>query len=77
MIEEMGYCKGIENYARHLSRRNPGDAPGVLLDFFPNDFITFIDESHVTIPQIGGMYHGDQSRKQNLVDFGFRLPSER
>ena len=75
MIEEMGYCKGIENYARHLSRRNPGDAPGVLLDFFPNDFITFIDESHVTIPQIGGMYHGDQSRKQNLVDFGFRLPS--
>ena len=75
MIEEMGYCKGIENYSRHLSRRNPGDAPGVLLDFFPKDFITFIDESHVTIPQIGGMYNGDQSRKQTLVDFGFRLPS--
>ena len=75
MIEEMGYCKGIENYSRHLSRRNPGDSPGVLLDFFPKDFITFIDESHVTIPQVRGMYNGDQSRKQSLVDYGFRLPS--
>jgi len=75
MIQEMGYCKGIENYSRHLSQRNAGDPPGVLLDFFPDDFITFIDESHVTVPQIRGMYHGDQSRKQNLVDYGFRLPS--
>ena len=75
MIQEMGYCKGIENYSRHLSQRQAGDPPGVLLDFFPDDFITFIDESHVTVPQIRGMYHGDQSRKQNLVDYGFRLPS--
>ena len=75
MMEEMGYCKGIENYSRHLSFRNPGDPPGVLIDFFPDDFLLIIDESHVTVPQIRGMYNGDQSRKQALVDYGFRLPS--
>ncbi|RAP29012.1 excinuclease ABC subunit B [Candidatus Marinamargulisbacteria bacterium SCGC AG-343-D04] len=75
MMEEVGYCKGIENYSRHLSNREKESAPGVLLDFFPDDFITFIDESHVTVPQISGMYKGDQSRKQSLVDYGFRLPS--
>ena len=75
MMQQMGYCKGIENYARHLSKSDPGEPPGVLLDFFPDNFLTIIDESHVTVPQIGGMYKGDQSRKQNLVDFGFRLPS--
>jgi excinuclease ABC subunit B len=75
MMAEMGYCKGIENYSRHLSGRTAGAPPGVLLDFFPDDFITFIDESHVTLPQIKGMYNGDQSRKQSLVDYGFRLPS--
>lgn len=77
MIQEVGYCKGIENYSRHLSGRNPGEPGGVLLDFFPKDFITFIDESHVTAPQIRGMFNGDQSRKQALVDFGFRLPSSK
>jgi excinuclease ABC subunit B len=75
MIEEVGYCNGIENYSRHLSGRKPGQPPATLLDFFPDDYLMFIDESHVTIPQIGGMYAGDQSRKQTLVDFGFRLPS--
>ncbi len=75
MLAEIGYCKGIENYSRHLSNRNPGEAPGVLMDFFPKNFITFIDESHATVPQIRGMYNGDQSRKQTLVDHGFRLPS--
>jgi excinuclease ABC subunit B len=75
MMRQMGYCKGIENYARHISGANPGDPPGVLLDFFPDDFLTIIDESHVSVSQIGGMYKGDQSRKKNLVDFGFRLPS--
>ncbi len=75
MITEMGYCKGIENYSRHLSGRSQGDPPGVLLDFFPDDFITIVDESHVTLPQIRGMYNGDQSRKQSLIDYGFRLPS--
>ena len=75
MLQEVGYCKGIENYARVISNRPPGEPPGVLLDFFPDDFLTVIDESHVTIPQIGGMYNGDQARKQNLVDYGFRLPS--
>ena len=75
MMSEIGYCKGVENYSRHLSGGKPGDAPGVLLDFFPDDFITIIDESHVTIPQVKGMYKGDQSRKQVLVDYGFRLPS--
>ncbi|MFP4382921.1 MAG: excinuclease ABC subunit UvrB [Spirochaetia bacterium] len=75
MLEEMGYCPGIENYSRHLSGRSPGERPAVLLDYFPADFITFIDESHVTVPQIRGMYAGDRSRKQSLVDYGFRLPS--
>ncbi len=75
MMTEMGYCKGIENYSRHISGRQAGDPPGVLIDFFPEDFITIIDESHVTVPQIRGMYNGDQARKQVLVDHGFRLPS--
>jgi excinuclease ABC subunit B len=75
MIEEVGYCNGIENYSRHLSGRKPGDPPATLLDFFPDDYLMFIDESHVTIPQVRGMYAGDRSRKQTLVDFGFRLPS--
>ncbi len=75
MMEEMGYCSGIENYSRHLTGRNEGERPAVLLDYFPQDFLTIIDESHVTVPQIGAMYAGDRSRKQNLVDFGFRLPS--
>ncbi|MDA1353573.1 MAG: excinuclease ABC subunit UvrB [bacterium] len=75
MMREMGYCKGIENYARHLSGGQPGEPPGVLLDFFPKDFVVVVDESHVTLPQLHGMYKGDRSRKQNLVDFGFRLPS--
>ena len=75
MMEELGYCSGIENYSRPLSSRKAGERPAVLLDYFPDDFITFIDESHVTLPQLGGMYEGDRSRKQNLVDFGFRLPS--
>lgn len=75
MMKEVGYCKGIENYSRHLAGRKAGETGGVLLDFFPKDFITFIDESHVTLPQIRGMYKGDQSRKQALVDHGFRLPS--
>ncbi len=75
MLQEMGYCSGIENYSRPLSMRQAGERPAVLLDYFPDSFLTFIDESHVTLPQIGGMYEGDRSRKQNLVDFGFRLPS--
>ncbi|QLA19821.1 excinuclease ABC subunit UvrB [Desulfolutivibrio sulfoxidireducens] len=75
MIEELGYCTGIENYSRHLDGRAAGQPPYTLLDYFPNDFITFIDESHITVPQIGGMYSGDRSRKQTLVDYGFRLPS--
>ncbi len=75
MMEEMGYCSGIENYSRHLSGRSEGERPAVLLDYFPDDFVTFIDESHVTVPQIGGMYAGDRSRKESLVQFGFRLPS--
>jgi excinuclease ABC subunit B len=75
MIEEVGYCKGIENYSRHLSNRPAGEPGGVLLDFFPDDFITFIDESHVTMPQIRGMFNGDQARKQSLINYGFRLPS--
>ena len=75
MLREIGFCNGIENYSRHLSGRKPGQRPWCLIDFFPDDFLLFIDESHVTIPQIGGMYHGDLSRKQKLVDFGFRLPS--
>ncbi|PXF58729.1 MAG: excinuclease ABC subunit B [Deltaproteobacteria bacterium] len=75
MLQELGYCHGIENYARHLSGRPPGEPPPVLLDYFPKDFITFIDESHISIPQIRGMYAGDRSRKKTLVEFGFRLPS--
>ncbi len=75
MLREAGFCSGIENYSRHLSRRGPGSAPWTLLDYFPKDFLMFIDESHMTVPQIRGMYHGDKSRKQTLVDFGFRLPS--
>lgn len=75
MIQEIGYCNGIENYSRHLTNRGIGKPPSTLIDFFPKDLLMFIDESHVTIPQIGGMYAGDQSRKQTLVDFGFRLPS--
>jgi excinuclease ABC subunit B len=70
-----GFCNGIENYSRHLSGRKPGDRPFCLLDFFPKDVLLFIDESHVTVPQIGGMYAGDRSRKETLVNFGFRLPS--
>jgi excinuclease ABC subunit B len=75
MIRELGYCSGIENYSRFLDRRTPGTRPFCLLDYFPKDFLLVIDESHVTIPQIGGMYGGDRSRKLTLVDFGFRLPS--
>ena len=75
MMQEMGFCQGIENYSRHLTSRPPGSKPGTLIDFFPEGFLTVIDESHVSIPQIGGMYDGDRSRKQTLVDFGFRLPS--
>ena len=75
MLREIGFCNGIENYSRHLSKRKPGQRPWCLIDFFPDDFLLFIDESHVTIPQVGGMYNGDYSRKKRLVDFGFRLPS--
>lgn len=75
MIQELGYCNGIENYSRFLDRRNTGDRPFCLIDYFPKDFLLIIDESHVTIPQISAMYGGDRSRKMNLVDFGFRLPS--
>ncbi len=75
MLREFGYCPGIENYSRHLSGRRPGEPPAVLLDYFPKDFLTIIDESHVTVPQIGGMYSGDRSRKTTLVEHGFRLPS--
>jgi len=77
MIEQFGYCNGIENYSRHLSGRAPGEPPATLLDFFPKDFLMFVDESHVTLPQVRGMYAGDRARKQTLVDFGFRLPSAR
>ncbi|MEA2034183.1 MAG: excinuclease ABC subunit UvrB [Euryarchaeota archaeon] len=75
MIEETGYCKGIENYSRHFDRRNPGEKPFCLLDYFPDDFLLVIDESHQTLPQITGMYRGDYARKKSLIDFGFRLPS--
>ncbi|MHC1701332.1 MAG: excinuclease ABC subunit UvrB [Humidesulfovibrio sp.] len=74
-IEELGYCNGIENYSRHLDGRAPGQPPATLIDYFPDDFLFFIDESHITIPQVGGMFNGDFSRKSTLVDFGFRLPS--
>ncbi|MBX4191891.1 excinuclease ABC subunit UvrB [Candidatus Parcubacteria bacterium] len=75
MIKEVGYCNGIENYSRHFDGRKPGEPPYTLLDYFPQGFLTIIDESHVTVPQIGGMYAGDRSRKETLIDFGFRLPS--
>ncbi len=75
MMQEMGFCQGIENYSRHLGSRSPGSRPSTLLDFFPEDYLTVIDESHATVPQVGGMYEGDKSRKTNLVDYGFRLPS--
>ncbi|WP_144372068.1 excinuclease ABC subunit UvrB [Vogesella urethralis] len=75
MLYEMGFCKGIENYSRHFSGRAPGDAPPTLIDYLPKNALMFIDESHVTVPQVGAMYKGDAARKQNLVDYGFRLPS--
>jgi excinuclease ABC subunit B len=75
MIKELGYCNGIENYSRHLSGRSAGEPPPTLLDYFPRDFLLVVDESHVTLPQVRGMFHGDRSRKQVLVDYGFRLPS--
>ena len=75
LLREMGFCPGIENYSRHLDGRNAGEPPHTLLNYFPDDYLLFIDESHVTVPQIGGMYRGDRSRKSTLVEFGFRLPS--
>ena len=75
LLAEMGFCPGIENYSRHLTGRAPGQPPPTLLDYFPRDFLMFVDESHVTVPQLGGMYRGDRSRKQTLVEYGFRLPS--
>src|SRR5690606_32194221 len=75
MMRELGYCTGIENYSRYLSGRNPGDPPPTLFDYLPPDALLVIDESHVTVPQIGGMYRGDRARKETLVEFGFRLPS--
>ena len=75
LLAEMGFCPGIENYSRHLDGREPGAPPYTLLDYFPEDFLLVIDESHVTVPQIGGMYRGDRARKGTLVEFGFRLPS--
>ena len=75
MMEQMGFCQGIENYSRHLTGRGPGEPPPTLLEYFPRKFLTFIDESHITVPQVGGMYRGDRARKMNLVEHGFRLPS--
>ena len=75
MIAELGYCQGIENYSRYLSGRLSGEAPPTLFDYLPPDALLIIDESHVTVPQIGGMYRGDRSRKETLVEYGFRLPS--
>ncbi|MBK9714857.1 MAG: excinuclease ABC subunit UvrB [Kouleothrix sp.] len=75
MLGEMGYCSGIENYSRHMDRRLPGQTPWTLMDYFPDDFVLFVDESHISLPQIRGMYKGDRSRKETLVDYGFRLPS--
>jgi excinuclease ABC subunit B len=75
MLAELGFCKGIENYSRHLSGRQPGEPPPTLIDYLPHDALMIIDESHVTVPQLGGMYRGDRARKENLVDYGFRLPS--
>src|SRR5256886_14640110 len=75
MIKSVGYCHGIENYSRHFTGRLPGEPPRTLLASFPRDFLMFIDESHQTVPQLHGMYHGDRSRKETLVEYGFRLPS--
>jgi len=75
MMEEMGFCQGIENYSRYFDGRNPGEAPYTLIDYFPRDFLLFIDESHITVPQVGAMYRGDRSRKETLVNYGFRLPA--
>src|SRR5204862_6129833 len=75
MMEEMGFCSGIENYSRHIAGRPPGSRPATVIDFFPKDFLLVMDESHVSVPQIGGMYEGDKSRKTVLVEYGFRLPS--
>src|SRR4030095_5306146 len=75
MMREVGYCHGIENYSRHLTGRSPGEAPPTLMDYFPADALMVIDESHATMPQLRGMYHGDRSRKLTLVKFGLRLPS--
>ena len=75
MLQQVGFCSGIENYSRHVDGRGPGTPPNCLLDYFPEDFLLVVDESHVTVPQIGGMYEGDMSRKRSLVDHGFRLPS--
>ena len=77
MMRETGFCSGIENYSRHLTGQKAGEPPCTLIDYFPDDFLIMIDESHKTIPQIGAMYHGDQSRKTTLVDYGFRLPSDK
>ena len=74
-LDEMGYCPGIENYSRHITGRSPGEPPFTLIDYFPDDFLLFIDESHITVPQLNAMYHGDRSRKQTLIEYGFRLPS--
>src|SRR5699024_7474243 len=75
MMQELGYCSGIENYSRYLDGREPGTRPFCLLDYFPDDYVMVVDESHVTIPQVGAMYGGDRSRKENLVEYGFRLPA--
>jgi excinuclease ABC subunit B len=75
MIDEIGYCHGIENYSRHLTGRLPGEPPPTLLDYFPDNSLIILDESHITVPQLAGMYRGDRSRKETLVEFGFRLPS--
>ena len=75
MLQELGFCKGIENYSRHLSGARPGEPPPTLIDYLPPDALMFIDESHVTIGQLGGMYRGDRARKDTLVQYGFRLPS--
>ena len=75
MIKELGHCSGIENYSRYFDGREPGERPYCLLDFFPEDFLLIVDESHVSVPQIGGMYGGDRARKTNLVEYGFRLPA--
>jgi excinuclease ABC subunit B len=75
MLETLGYCSGIENYSSYFDGRNEGEAPSTLIDYFPDDFIAFIDESHITLPQIGAMYVGDRSRKSTLIEYGFRMPS--